>query len=49
LPTGYQVQQQIIFYKNGYHMLMRDLQSEIVMKDIVDWVNGQKKNPVALR
>jgi acylglycerol lipase len=49
LPTGYQVQQQIIFYKNGYHMLMRDLQSEIVMKDIVDWINGQKKNPVALR
>ncbi len=49
LPSGDQVQQQIIFYKNGYHMLMRDLQSEVVMKDIVDWINAQKKNPLALR
>ena len=49
LPTGGQVRQQIIYYKNGYHMLMRDLQSEIVMKDIVDWINGQKKIPIVLK
>lgn len=41
LPLGVQGQQQMILYENGYHMLLRDLQSEIVMKDIVDWINDQ--------
>ncbi len=48
LPTGGQVQQ-IIFYENGYHMLMRDLQSEIVLQDIAAWIEGQDKYPVVLR
>ena len=43
LPSGVQGQQQMIIYENGYHMLLRDLQSEIVMKDIVDWINDQGK------
>jgi alpha-beta hydrolase superfamily lysophospholipase len=43
LPSGVQGQQQMILYKNGYHMLLRDLQSEVVMKDIVDWINDQAK------
>ena len=29
----------LILYENGYHMLLRDLQAEIVMQDIVAWVN----------
>ena len=33
----------MILYENGYHMLLRDLQSEIVMKDIVDWINEPAK------
>ena len=43
LPSAVQGQQQMILYENGYHMLLRDLQSEIVMKDIVDWINDQAK------
>jgi alpha-beta hydrolase superfamily lysophospholipase len=43
LPSGGQGQQQMILYENGYHMLLRDLQSEVVMKDIVDWINDQAK------
>jgi acylglycerol lipase len=35
-PPG---QKQLIRYENGYHMLLRDLQAEIVMKDIVAWLN----------
>lgn len=43
LPSGVQGQQQMILYENGYHMLLRDLQSKIVMKDIVEWINDQAK------
>jgi acylglycerol lipase len=37
-PLG---QQRMILYKNGYHMLLRDMQAEIVLQDIVDWINEQ--------
>jgi len=30
----------LIIYENGYHMLLRDLQREKVMQDILAWVNG---------
>ena len=43
LPSGAQGRQQMIYYENGYHMLLRDLQSEIVTKDIIDWINDQAK------
>ena len=29
----------LILYENGYHMLLRDLQAEIVMQDIITWIN----------
>ena len=32
-------QKELILYENGYHMLLRDLQAENVMNDIVAWVN----------
>jgi len=32
-------QKQLLRYKNGYHMLLRDLQAENVMKDIVTWLH----------
>ena len=38
-PTDPAKQKQLIRYENGYHMLLRDLQAENVMKDIVAWVN----------
>lgn len=28
-------------YPDGYHMLMRDLQAHIVLRDVVSWVNDQ--------
>ncbi|MDH3866701.1 MAG: lysophospholipase, partial [Desulfobulbaceae bacterium] len=38
-PTESDDQKKIILYKKGYHMLLRDLQAENVMHDIVAWVN----------
>lgn len=28
----------VVYYKNGYHMLMRDLQAETVWRDIAAWI-----------
>jgi alpha-beta hydrolase superfamily lysophospholipase len=44
LPLRVQGQQQMILYENGYHMLLRDLQSEIVKKDIGGWIKDQAKS-----
>jgi alpha-beta hydrolase superfamily lysophospholipase len=38
LPMQSQVQQQMIIYEEGYHMLLRDLQAEVVLDDIVEWL-----------
>lgn len=38
LPLRTQGQQEMTLYKGGYHMLMRDLQGERVLQDIVDWI-----------
>ena len=34
----------VALYKNGYHMLSRDLQATIVMKDIASWILHPNKN-----
>ncbi|MEX1035010.1 MAG: lysophospholipase [Sneathiella sp.] len=34
LPDG----ADIVFYENGWHMLMRDLQGPVVWRDIADWI-----------
>lgn len=39
LPLRALGQQRMILYKNGYHMLLRDMQAEIVLQDIVDWID----------
>lgn len=31
--------QRILIYKNGYHMLLRDLQAEVVWQDILFWLH----------
>jgi alpha-beta hydrolase superfamily lysophospholipase len=41
LPLRALGQQRLILYENGYHMLLRDLQAEIVLQDIVDWITNQ--------
>ncbi len=32
-----------LIYKNGYHMLTRDLQADVVLRDLVDWLLAEKK------
>ena len=32
----------LMLYPNGYHMLSRDLQAEVVIKDMVAWIHNQK-------
>ena len=39
IPEAFPGRKQLILYENGYHMLMRDLQAEKVLQDIVDWVH----------
>lgn len=31
----------LVLYQNGYHMLSRDLQGEVVIQDIVTWIHNQ--------
>lgn len=33
--------QRLQLYKNGYHMLLRDLQAEVVWRDIIAWMQHQ--------
>ncbi|MCR6629000.1 MAG: lysophospholipase [Magnetospirillum sp.] len=30
--------QRVALYRNGYHMLLRDLQAKVVLDDIVAWI-----------
>lgn len=39
LPLTSQGRQRMILYENGYHMLLRDLQSARVLTDIFAWIN----------
>jgi alpha-beta hydrolase superfamily lysophospholipase len=48
LPLRYQGQQRMILYEKGYHMLLRDQQGEVVMQDIVDWINDPAKDVSSL-
>jgi acylglycerol lipase len=41
LPGGPESPKKLILYDKGYHMLLRDLDAEVVMKDIVDWVTNR--------
>ena len=38
-PSKPESEKELILYENGYHMLLRDLEAENVMKDIVEWLN----------
>ncbi|MGI9535974.1 MAG: lysophospholipase [Desulfocapsaceae bacterium] len=43
LPLMSQGLQQMILYEKGYHMLLRDLQADVVTQDIVDWLTDPAK------
>jgi acylglycerol lipase len=44
LPLSRQGQQRLILYEDGYHMLLRDLQSEKVKQTIAGWIDNQTKH-----
>jgi len=39
--TGRGKSQRLVFYRNGYHMLLRDLQAEVVWADILFWMQDR--------
>ncbi len=42
LPNRAASQWRMVLYPDGYHMLLRDLQAEVVILDIMMWIHGQK-------
>jgi alpha-beta hydrolase superfamily lysophospholipase len=42
LPDSATSDWRMILYPDGYHMLTRDLQAEIVIKDMMTWMHNQK-------
>lgn len=40
LSGNFSSHQRILVYENGYHMLLRDMQAEVVWKDILYWLNS---------
>ena len=42
LSASAQEKTTVAFYKDGYHMLLRDLQAETVWSDIAAWIADQK-------
>ncbi len=38
LPAGQPPGWRMVLYSNGFHMLTRDLQAEVVLQDIVNWI-----------
>ena len=45
LPNGKQKQWHLAFYPNGHHLLFRDLDRDVVVRDIKAWL-AFKKNPL---
>ncbi len=41
LPEASKRNRKVIFYDNGYHMLIRDLQGEVVWRDIAQWIDAR--------
>ena len=40
LPRDTRHHHKVVMYKNGYHMLLRDLQAETVWSDIAEWIGN---------
>jgi alpha-beta hydrolase superfamily lysophospholipase len=41
LPAEARARQQVAWYANGYHMLMRDLEAAVVVGDIASWITAR--------
>jgi alpha-beta hydrolase superfamily lysophospholipase len=46
-PGASDTQKQLILYEDGYHMLLRDLQAENVLGDIIAWINNSSPDTKA--
>jgi len=43
LPEKGKADRTVIFYENGYHMLIRDLQAKTVWRDIARWIKARSR------
>lgn len=43
LPSLPSAQRRVAFYPDGYHLLLRDLNADIVIKDIVEWIDHPER------
>jgi alpha-beta hydrolase superfamily lysophospholipase len=41
LPDQMASDWRLVLYQNGYHMLSRDLQGEVVIQDMITWIHNQ--------
>jgi alpha-beta hydrolase superfamily lysophospholipase len=44
LPDSAASHWRLVLYPNGYHMLSRDLQGEVVIQDMVTWIHNQRSS-----
>ena len=44
LPDAPDSQRRIAIYEDGYHMLLRDLQGDVVLRDILTWIKDPARD-----
>jgi alpha-beta hydrolase superfamily lysophospholipase len=47
MPPANEGDRRVALYRNGYHMLLRDLQAPVVHRDVAHWIATRKANPTA--
>jgi alpha-beta hydrolase superfamily lysophospholipase len=47
MPPADEGDRRVALYRNGYHMLLRDLQAPVVHRDVAHWIATRKANPTA--
>lgn len=47
MPPQESRDRRVALYRDGYHMLFRDLQGDVVSRDVAFWVLTRKENPLA--
>lgn len=45
LPPASRSARRVAEYRNGYHMLLRDLSADIVHRDVVAWIDSRRSDP----
>ena len=47
MPAANGRDRRVAFYRDGYHMLFRDLQAPVVHRDVAHWILTRKADPMA--